>query len=64
MVSIFQLVCKCTHLSRVGDAVIKLYPEECMKSLMAFMVIIIKIQQEWNFLLSRSSEGALRVRKH
>lgn len=51
MVSVFQLVCKCTHLSRVGDAVIKLYPEECMKSLMAFMVIIIKIQQELYFFI-------------
>lgn len=33
MVSILQLVCKCIHLSRVGDAVIKLYPKEYVESL-------------------------------
>lgn len=32
MISIFQLVCKCNHLSKVGHAVIKLYPEEYMES--------------------------------
>lgn len=51
MVSIFQLLYKCIHLSRVGDAVIKLCPEEYMEFEMASMVIIIEIKQELHIFI-------------
>lgn len=53
------------HLLRVREAVIKLYPWGVSEEgEMASTVLIIEIQQEYFFLLLRSSEGALGVRKH
>jgi hypothetical protein len=66
MYCIFQLVCTYIHLLRVIDDVTKLYPWQMYDDFkMVSVVLIIEIQQVmYIFFWLRTSEGALRVRKH